>query len=100
MHYRYLFLFVVLIHTSMYLHAQDVPEIIKRNLEATAETNGSDETGFKELQEDLEYFRKRPINLNKANPADLRKLHLLTDLQITEFINYRNKLGSLISIYE
>jgi hypothetical protein len=82
------------------LYAQDEPEILKRKLEATAETNGLDETGIKELQEDLDHFRKHPINLNKATPEEFRKLHILTDLQIDAFIRYRKELGNLISIYE
>ena len=48
----------------------------------------------------LEYFQKHPLNLNNADADDLKQLHLLTDLQITNFLRYKKMLGPLLSVYE
>jgi hypothetical protein len=48
-------------------------------------------------------LREHPVNLNTASREDLKPLHelvLLTDIQITAILNYRDKLGNFISIYE
>src|SRR6185436_15789563 len=48
----------------------------------------------------LEHFKKNPVNLNTADENDLHELKILTDLQIANFISYRKLFGKLISIYE
>ncbi|MDB5248211.1 MAG: hypothetical protein JWQ40_2605 [Segetibacter sp.] len=48
----------------------------------------------------LDQSRKMPLNLNSIEANDLRETRLLTDLQITNLIRYRQLLGNLISIYE
>ena len=55
---------------------------------------------FNTLFEGLEVYRKQPINLNKATESQLRELRLLSDIQINHFINYRQKRGALIALYE
>src|SRR5438034_2874079 len=47
-----------------------------------------------------EHLKKHPLNLNIADANELKELISLTDLQIDNFISYRNLFGSLISIYE
>lgn len=47
-----------------------------------------------------QYYQKHPLNLNQAGVEELQDLHLLTDLQISNFIRYRQLLGALINIYE
>jgi hypothetical protein len=80
--------------------AQEIPETLKFNLEANAQVLENDFTGIEELHDDLRYYTKHPLNLNIAKAEELRHLHLLTDLQIDEFLRYRKLLGKLISIYE
>ncbi|HRP56799.1 hypothetical protein [Agriterribacter sp.] len=48
----------------------------------------------------LEYRKKDPLNLNTATVSDLTELQLLSPLQMSHFMDYRNILGRLISIYE
>lgn len=48
----------------------------------------------------LEYRKKDPLNLNSATASDLTELQLLSALQVSDFMNYRDILGRLISIYE
>jgi hypothetical protein len=48
----------------------------------------------------LEQFRKNPVNLNLADAAELKELRIITDLQIDNLLSYRRLFGKLINIYE
>jgi hypothetical protein len=43
---------------------------------------------------------KDPINLNYADEGELQELKLLTPIQISNLITYRNLLGNFLNIYE
>jgi hypothetical protein len=53
-----------------------------------------------EYGQQLEYFKKHPLNVNEATEEELRFLHLLSELQIINFIRYKKIVGELIDIYE
>lgn len=71
----------------------------EQQLENLTEANESETEDDSWLQE-MQQFRKRPLNLNTAEADDLQDLKILTDLQIANFLSYRKLLGKLISIYE
>src|SRR6476659_8501480 len=48
----------------------------------------------------LDRFRKEPVNLNTADETELKELRIVTDLQIESLISYRRLFGALIDIYE
>jgi DNA uptake protein ComE-like DNA-binding protein len=48
----------------------------------------------------LQGYTNRKISLNTADAAILRSLGLLSPLQITYFLRYRQQMGALLSIYE
>jgi hypothetical protein len=48
----------------------------------------------------LEQLLRRPLNLNRANEQALQALGMLTPLQINHFLDYRERFGALLSIYE
>lgn len=48
----------------------------------------------------LEAYSKHPLSLNKADADQLTSLGLLTALQVSQLISYREQLGKLLSIYE
>ncbi len=48
----------------------------------------------------LEKARRRPLDLNRASREDLHNLRLLNELQIANFLHYREQLGPLLTIYE
>ncbi|PSR09275.1 MAG: hypothetical protein DA408_20785 [Bacteroidetes bacterium] len=50
--------------------------------------------------EDLAIYREHPLNLNAATEAEFRELGLLSDVQISNILNYREQLGGFIAIYE
>ncbi len=55
---------------------------------------------YEELLESLSQLYINPLDLNLANYAQLANLYLLTDTQIKNFLDYREKGGLLASIYE
>lgn len=50
--------------------------------------------------DDLYFFYEHPIDLNAATDDELRRLHLLSDLQIQSLIEYVDHYGELLTIYE
>jgi hypothetical protein len=76
--------------------AQEVPTSTQQQLENLGDENLEDDA----LLQQLEFYRKHPINLNTATADDLLPLRFLTDLQIASFLRYRNLFGKLIHLYE
>jgi hypothetical protein len=62
------------------------------------ETEG--EFDFNTIFEQLESYLERPLNLNRAEEADLRNLGLLTDVQVLNLLQHRQRTGNLLAIYE
>ncbi len=59
-----------------------------------------EETDASVIIEDLEGFVLNPLNINSASHDQLSQLHLLNDIQIERLIEYRDKYGPVLSIYE
>ncbi len=78
---------------------QEIPPATEQQLENQTDADQGETEDDAYLQE-LEQFRKNPINLNSADADELKQLRILTDLQIANLISYRNLFGRLISIYE
>jgi hypothetical protein len=66
------------------------------NLALQTEADTEDDSYLQQL----DYLRQHPLNLNEAGADELKELQLLTDLQISCFLQYRSLLGKLISEYE
>jgi hypothetical protein len=90
---------ISLVFFALTCFAQDIPPSTQQQLENIAEANEEDPQDDNLLQQ-LDYFRKHPINLNTATAEELQALKVLTDLQIGNLIQYRNLLGNFINIYE
>lgn len=78
---------------------QEIPITTEQQLENQTDADQAETEDDSYLQE-LEQFRKNPINLNTADADELKQLRIVTDLQIANFIAYRNLFGKLISVYE
>ena len=66
-------------------------------------TNAGDETdefAFNAAFDLLETYRKRPLNLNRATYDELLETLLLTPIQISQLIEYRDRMNGFISPYE
>jgi hypothetical protein len=96
-----LFLFILIFGTALILRAQDpmVQQTVEDLLESTGE-NMSDDTNFQEILDDLIRFRQNPLKINSASGDELLSLHLLSSLQIDNLISFRQKTGTIYSIYE
>ena len=74
-------------------------EVQESQLEQQAERDEGEQDDDYILQQ-LEYFKKHPINLNKCSIEELRSMSVFSELQLTNFILYRNQFDKFISIYE
>ncbi len=78
---------------------QEIPTSTEQQLESQT-NNGEAATEDDSYLQDLERFRKDPVNLNTADADELKQLGVVNDLQVTNLISYRDLFGTLISIYE
>jgi hypothetical protein len=95
-----LFTFVLsIVEGSLFTFGQDIPPATEQQLENQTDADQGETEDDTYLQ-DLEMFRKNPINLNTADADELKQLRIITDLQIENLISYRNLFGKFINIYE
>ncbi|MEO1652918.1 MAG: helix-hairpin-helix domain-containing protein, partial [Bacteroidota bacterium] len=59
-----------------------------------------EDINYEDIYESLFQFYRLPLNLNRASREELQSLYLLSELQINNFLKYRNDNGKLLSIYE
>ncbi|MEX2595147.1 MAG: helix-hairpin-helix domain-containing protein [Anditalea sp.] len=59
-----------------------------------------EEINYGELYESLLQVYLNPVNLNKTNAEELQALYILNPIQINSFMDYREKYGPLLSLYE
>ena len=71
----------------------------EQQLENQAEATEMETEDYASWQK-IETFRRHPLNLNKAEAADLETLPILTALQVASFLRYRNLFGKLVSLHE
>lgn len=79
--------------------AQEIPVANEQQLENQTDADQAETEDDNWLQ-DLEHFRKNPLNINTADAEELKQLRIVTDLQIASLISYRNLFGKLVHIYE
>lgn len=97
---KYLLVILFLIHHSPFtILAQEIPPTTEQQIENLTDVDQAETEDDSYLQQ-LEQFRKNPVNLNTADEADLKELRIITDLQIQNFISYRRFFGKLLDIYE
>jgi hypothetical protein len=59
-----------------------------------------EEIDYESIYEALFQLYLNPIDINKADAEVLQSTYLLSTLQVSSLINYRNTLGPLLSLYE
>lgn len=87
------------VHYATFTFSQEIPVSTEQQLENLTDADQAETEDDTYLQ-DLEHFRKNPLNLNIADAEELKQLRIITDLQIANLISYRNLLGKFIHIYE
>jgi len=94
------FIILFTVHFSLFTcFGQDIPPATEQQLENLTDVDQAETEDDSYLQQ-LEQYRRNPINLNVAEASELRELRILTDLQIANLISYRRLFGKFISIYE
>ncbi|RMG84438.1 MAG: helix-hairpin-helix domain-containing protein [Bacteroidetes bacterium] len=78
----------------------DPPADLETTIEDFSQETDAASFDFEELSENLRFYARHPLNLNKVSPEELGSLGLLTDLQVVQFFAYRQRVGPLVSIYE
>jgi len=64
------------------------------------DNEGASESDAQMFLENLENFRVRPLELNRATREDLLGLRLLNEIQVENFITYRIQFGPFLNEYE
>lgn len=72
---------------------------LEKKIENIAE-NSSEDIDYTNIFENLTFFQEHPLDLNFAKADELQALIMLSDFQINSLIQYRQKFGKLLSIYE
>ena len=78
---------------------EKISSTTEQQLENLAEANDAEPEDDADLQQ-LDHFKKHPLNINTAGEEELSALTMLTGLQIQQFLAYRKLLGKLINQYE
>jgi hypothetical protein len=73
----------------------DIDKTIQALLPVTTE-----DVDFTDLYETLLQLHTHPLDLNTATRDELSALYILSDTHIKAFLDYRAKLGPLLSLYE
>ncbi|HZL10487.1 MAG TPA: helix-hairpin-helix domain-containing protein [Prolixibacteraceae bacterium] len=77
----------------------EVQQTIEDLLESAGEEL-SDDADIQEVLDDFERFRQNPLNINLATGKEFSRLHLLSEPQINNLIRFREKSGTIFSLYE
>ena len=79
---------------------EQVDEQINQNVELLSEQMQSEDGDLSNLTEIYTYLKSHPLNLNRAKKEEMLEMQLLTDIQINNLIQHREKNGYLMTIYE
>ena len=88
----------ILITSTIGSRAQQDPEITTL-IESLAEGLPED-YDFSELVEQLAYYKKHPVDLNNTTPQELKKLFILSPLQISNLFSHFKTNGKLLDLLE
>ena len=95
------FIILALVHpVILFAQTPDIPAVAEQQLENNAANNEEaaieDDTYLQQLQQ----YKKHPLNLNTASENELQQLDILNVLQVQNLLGYRSLLGRFINIYE
>ncbi len=95
------FFFGSLIVNAQNLEIEDEKnKIIESRIEFLLDNNESGDADYTTLFEQLEFYYRKPINLNKTTLSELQNLGLLNDIQINNLLKHIENYGKLIQLEE
>lgn len=93
-----LVLMLVCLITSSQTPDFDLQSELENLIEATF---SEDETvNVEQLLDELQLLQEQPVNINRANRADLQRLYFLSTFQIENLLDYRQQYGQIFSPFE
>ena len=97
-----LLVFVLATHITFSQNQINEPENLLQieELIETIASNIDSEIDYTEIVDELKMLYDNPVNLNSENIIELRRLHLLNDIQINNLKKYIQNYGNLMSVYE
>lgn len=73
---------------------------IDQIIEFVSENLESENLDFTTVLEDLNYFYDHPLNLNRAERGELRRIYVLDEFQIKALLDHISETGKLLSLLE
>ena len=76
---------------------------LEQTLENIIESMNQDQgenIDFQQILDDLSYLSQHPISINSASREELQQLFFLSEFQIDDLIEFKNKTGQIYSLYE
>ncbi|UKN01420.1 helix-hairpin-helix domain-containing protein [Paracrocinitomix mangrovi] len=96
-----LFIISLFIFTLGWAQSEEEKQrIIEQRIEFIGDNLEDSDIDLTTYFDELYYFFDNPINLNNTNFEELKKLRLLSDLQISYLLNYLDQNGQMLTIYE
>jgi hypothetical protein len=92
------FSFVVL--TVFGQEEEEKQKIIEARIEFIGDNLEDSDIDLTTYFDDLYFFFDNPVNLNKTDYDELKRLHLFSDIQIQAILNYLSMHGNMITIFE
>lgn len=77
-----------------------VDDPLKQQIEDLSENIGNENADLTTLVENLHFYAEHPLNLNSATREELQDFMLLTDVQIDNLLDHRERFGAMLTIYE
>ena len=99
---RSLWLLILTVACLSAVVAQDtIPTIIIEKLEDALENQAEvAEIDINNIADDLSYFSRSPLDLNKISEVQMEEMQILNSIQIQDFLSYRDIFGPFYSTYE
>ncbi len=91
--------FFIFLHTHAQVEETNT-NTFEQQLENSTENNEDMETEDDSYLQQMQHLLKNPVNLNLANPDELKELRILTPIQIQNLILYRALFGKFIDVFE
>jgi hypothetical protein len=86
---------------SSFAQTPETPTTItEQQIENITENNEDVETEDDSYLQQMRGFLRNPININTADEVQLKELTVLSPIQISNIIAYRQLMGNFVSIYE
>ncbi len=99
---KYLVSFFLFLSLEVPLMAQQAGSDLQDQLEDFIEENFSDDesVNIEQLMAELHQKLRDPYNINQVTTEDLSSLYILSQSQINNILDYREKYGPVLSVYE